>query len=134
MASEITDFLAEAQTAMNEREVGFPVSGGKDLLRRAVEIIQRQEEQISYVTAERDERDGAVRIGNKVLERVGANYDRLREALEDIADPISRLRDAAELAGMEFDGMMAVRMADDAGYLQNIARAALAAGKEDEGE
>jgi hypothetical protein len=63
---------------------------------------------------------------------IGANLlqneiARLRAALEDIADPITGLRHDAEQRGCRLDGFMAMQLSDNANWLKEKARAALAA-------
>lgn len=61
------------------------------------------------------------------ITRLQAEVDRLREALEEIADPISAMQTHAEVQGVGLDGMMANILAKDPEYLKAIARAALTA-------
>jgi hypothetical protein len=56
--------------------------------------------------------------------------DRFRDALREIVDPISAMRQLAADEGARLDGMMAVTLAKDPEYLKGIARAALAAASE----
>lgn len=49
----------------------------------------------------------------------------LREAIENIANPIEYLRKEAEKEGGKLDGMYAVYMAKDGNWLQEMARKAL---------
>lgn len=51
---------------------------------------------------------------------------KLREALEQINDPIKHLRDLAEKEGKRLDGHMAIQLAESPNYLRGIARDALA--------
>jgi hypothetical protein len=51
----------------------------------------------------------------------------LKNALEEIVDPIKFMQDRAKAEGMQLDGRVAVSLAENANYLQGIARKALAA-------
>lgn len=50
----------------------------------------------------------------------------LREALEEIAEPVPFMRKRAEAEGSKLNGQMAVALSDDSQFLKSIARAALA--------
>ena len=55
---------------------------------------------------------------NSVL---GGVSETAEECLKQIADPINHIREQAEKDGCTLDGMMAVRMSEDANYLKQIA-------------
>lgn len=55
--------------------------------------------------------------------------EKLREALQDIADPLAKLRREADEQGMELN-MYAHILVKDAQWLRNLARTALAAPKD----
>jgi hypothetical protein len=57
-------------------------------------------------------------------EQAEAEVERLREALEDVIDPISKMERELE-DGYNLDGAMAVSLSRDPEYLRSIARAAL---------
>ena len=69
---------------------------------------------VSVVPTETSERD-----------RLAAENRRLREALENIADPIGHVQREAGENGYLIDGVMALRISNDAGTLKAIARKAL---------
>lgn len=54
-----------------------------------------------------------------------AEIERLREALIEIAEPVSFMRKRAEADGHKLNGRMAVSLSDDANFLKSIAREAL---------
>lgn len=56
---------------------------------------------------------------------LSSELDRLREALEEIINPVEFLRRRADAAGSKLDGFMAITLAKDPEYLKGIARAAL---------
>lgn len=51
--------------------------------------------------------------------------ERLRDALERIANPLKFIQESAERAGMSLDGRVAAQLASDAGWLKGIAKRAL---------
>lgn len=69
-------------------------------------------------------RNATWRKGSAVLELL-EEVERLRAALEEIADPIRFLEQRARAEGAQLDGMMAVRLAEDPSRPRLIARAAL---------
>jgi hypothetical protein len=59
------------------------------------------------------------------LEAQQAEIERLRGALNDIANPVVKLREEAERCGATLNGVVALSISNDAGHLKGIARAAL---------
>jgi hypothetical protein len=54
-----------------------------------------------------------------------AENERLREALEKIADPLKFILDASKKEGMQVNVMAALHMSDSSGFLKEIAEKAL---------
>jgi hypothetical protein len=54
---------------------------------------------------------------------------RLRAALEDIANPLEKLRKEAAARGARLDGIAAVMLSDDPNWLKQKARKALEGGE-----
>lgn len=61
------------------------------------------------------------------LARLQRERDQAVEALREITNPIAAMQQRAEDLGAKLDGAVAFQLANDVGYLQGIARAALAA-------
>lgn len=62
------------------------------------------------------------------LETEKAKFMRIREALDEIANPIGAMRRRAEAEGGRLNGPMAVTLASDASYLSGLAARALTGG------
>jgi hypothetical protein len=67
------------------------------------------------------------------VDALRAENDRLRDALEEIADPIKFMRARLE-DGEQLNGVYAIQMAESGNYLREIAKRALTASTEQEVE
>lgn len=68
---------------------------------------------------------GDVRQAADLIEALAAEIARLREALEEIADPIGFIQREAAAEGNQINGAMLVQIANDPAHLKRIARTAL---------
>jgi chromosome segregation ATPase len=97
-------------------------------------------EKLAAAESEKADTDLAFNHANEVIEKLDADLDtakaallsaqkeieRLREALQEIAEPIPFMRKRAEAEGAKINGPMAVALAGDHQFLKSVARAALA--------
>lgn len=59
-----------------------------------------------------------------------SELDQLREAMEEIVNPVEFMRRRSDASSSKLDGLMAIALAKDPEYLRAIARSALATMKE----
>jgi len=58
-------------------------------------------------------------------QKLKAENERLRKALDEIANPVKRMVDEANKKGAMLDGQIAIQLANNATYLREIAKKAL---------
>ena len=90
-------------------------------LENEVDEMEMSEEPV-YVKVRRDVK--ALRARNAELE---AEVERLRKALEKISEPIKYFMQKAKDGNLELDPHYVLQLADNAGWLRDIAKAALEA-------
>lgn len=82
-----------------------------------------------HYAKERDESLTACRARGAEIEALRAENARLREALEDIANPLERIKKEAAQSGGRLDGTMVNKLCSDANWLREKAQAALDGGE-----
>ncbi|MEN6605892.1 MAG: hypothetical protein ABFD60_01515 [Bryobacteraceae bacterium] len=102
----------EKDTMMTMPDTNAALKAENDNLRSVIEVWQR----------ECGGRDADI-------DHLKADAAALREALEMIADPVAYFAAEAKRRGEGIDGVMAARLADDAGWLRAKALAALASAR-----
>ena len=63
------------------------------------------------------------------IERLRAENEKLREALEVIVNPIPAMQKQAEIDCVNLSGVMSIQIADSVNFLRSIARKALESGE-----
>lgn len=64
-----------------------------------------------------------------ILHEAADEIERLRQALQDVADPLGRIKRQADANGDRLSDL-AYQIANSVGYIQSIARDALSSGKQ----